>query len=67
MRIAKAAFTIFFLFMLAWTPYAVVALTGAYGNRLARNRLLRIFPDSRKQRSLTFHDTLSLFFSPANR
>lgn len=33
MKIAKAAFTIFFLFVLAWTPYAVVALTGAYGNR----------------------------------
>ncbi|XP_051170931.1 opsin, blue-sensitive-like [Leptopilina boulardi] len=33
MRIAKVAFTIFFLFVCAWTPYAVVALTGAFGNR----------------------------------
>lgn len=33
MKIAKVAFTIFFLFVLAWTPYAVVALMGAYGNR----------------------------------
>lgn len=33
MRIAKVAFTIFFLFLLAWTPYAFVALTGVFGNR----------------------------------
>ncbi|KZC05676.1 Opsin, blue-sensitive [Dufourea novaeangliae] len=33
MRIAKVAFTIFFLFLLAWTPYATVALMGAFGNR----------------------------------
>lgn len=33
MRIAKVAFTIFFLFLLAWTPYATVALIGAFGNR----------------------------------
>lgn len=32
-RIAKAAFTIFFLFILAWTPYAVVAIIGAFGDR----------------------------------
>lgn len=32
-RIAKVAFTIFFLFLLAWTPYATVALIGVYGNR----------------------------------
>lgn len=32
-RIAKAAFTIFFLFVLAWTPYAFVAMTGAFGNK----------------------------------
>uniref|UniRef100_A0A336LIH5 CSON004890 protein n=1 Tax=Culicoides sonorensis TaxID=179676 RepID=A0A336LIH5_CULSO len=32
-RIAKACFTIFFLFLCAWTPYAFVALTGAYGDR----------------------------------
>lgn len=32
-RIAKAAFTIFFLFVCAWTPYAIVAMTGAFGDR----------------------------------
>lgn len=32
-KIAKAAFTIFFLFIVAWTPYAVVALIGAFGKR----------------------------------
>lgn len=32
-RIAKVAFTIFFLFLCAWTPYAVVAVIGAFGNR----------------------------------
>lgn len=33
MRIAKVAFTIFFLFLLAWTPYATVSMIGAFGNR----------------------------------
>ncbi|KAF6207755.1 hypothetical protein GE061_016203 [Apolygus lucorum] len=32
-RIAKAAITICFLFVLSWTPYAVVAMIGAFGNR----------------------------------
>ncbi|XP_050427653.1 opsin, ultraviolet-sensitive-like isoform X2 [Adelges cooleyi] len=32
-RIAKAAITICFLFVAAWTPYAVVALIGAFGDR----------------------------------
>ena len=32
-RIAKVCFTIFFLFVCAWTPYAIVALIGAFGNR----------------------------------
>jgi r-opsin len=32
-RIAKAAFTIFFLFVCAWTPYAIVGLIGAFGDR----------------------------------
>lgn len=31
-RIAKVAFTIFFLFICAWTPYAIVAIIGAFGN-----------------------------------
>ncbi|XP_012257660.1 opsin, blue-sensitive [Athalia rosae] len=33
MRIAKVAFTIFFLFLCSWTPYAIVAMIGAFGNR----------------------------------
>jgi r-opsin len=32
-RIAKAAFLIFFLFLCSWTPYAVVAMIGAYGDQ----------------------------------
>jgi r-opsin len=33
LRIAKAAFLIFFLFVCAWTPYAIVALIGAFGDQ----------------------------------
>ncbi|XP_017780168.1 PREDICTED: opsin, ultraviolet-sensitive-like [Nicrophorus vespilloides] len=32
-RIAKAAITICFLFVAAWTPYAVLALIGAFGDQ----------------------------------
>lgn len=32
-RIAKAAITICFLFVVAWTPYAIVALIGAFGDQ----------------------------------
>lgn len=32
-RIAKAAITICFLFVCAWTPYAIVSLIGAFGNQ----------------------------------
>jgi r-opsin len=32
-RIAKAAITVCFLFVASWTPYAVVALIGAFGNQ----------------------------------
>nr|QWV42686.1 ultraviolet sensitive opsin 2 [Porrostoma sp. CRS 2021] len=32
-RIAKVAVTICFLFVASWTPYAVIALIGAYGNQ----------------------------------
>ncbi|KAL1129078.1 hypothetical protein AAG570_013609, partial [Ranatra chinensis] len=32
-RIAKAAITICFLFVASWTPYAVLALIGAFGNQ----------------------------------
>lgn len=32
-RIAKAAITICCLFIVAWTPYAVVAMIGAFGDQ----------------------------------
>lgn len=32
-RIAKAAFTIFFMYLCAWTPYGIVSLIGAFGNK----------------------------------
>lgn len=31
-RIAKAAITICFLFVASWTPYAILALVGAFGD-----------------------------------
>jgi len=34
-RIAKIACGIFFLFLTAWTPYATVALLGAFGSNRA--------------------------------
>jgi r-opsin len=43
-RIAKAAFTIFFMFVCAWTPYAVVALIGAFGNRKLLTPLVTMIP-----------------------
>jgi r-opsin len=43
-RIAKAAFTIFFLFVCAWTPYAIVALTGTLGNKNILNPLVTMIP-----------------------
>ena len=33
LRIAKAAMTIYLLYVFAWTPYAVVALMGTFGYR----------------------------------
>lgn len=33
LRIAKAAITICFLFVAAWTPYGVMSLIGAFGNK----------------------------------
>nr|QWV42664.1 ultraviolet sensitive opsin 1 [Lilioceris merdigera] len=33
LRIAKAAITICFLFVASWTPYAIVALIGAFGDQ----------------------------------
>ncbi|KAL9699301.1 hypothetical protein quinque_002742 [Culex quinquefasciatus] len=32
-RIAKAAITVCFLFVASWTPYAVLALIGAFGDK----------------------------------
>nr|APY20569.1 ultraviolet sensitive opsin 2 [Brassicogethes aeneus] len=32
-RIAKAAITVCFMFVCSWTPYAVLALIGAFGNK----------------------------------
>lgn len=43
-RIAKACFTIFFLFLCAWTPYAIVALIGAFGNRKLLTPLSTMIP-----------------------
>ncbi|XP_066595261.1 opsin, blue-sensitive [Prorops nasuta] len=44
MKIAKVAFTIFFLFLCSWTPYAVVAMVGAYGNRDALTPFSTMIP-----------------------
>ncbi|CAH1180436.1 unnamed protein product [Phaedon cochleariae] len=33
LRIAKAALTVCFMFVMSWTPYAVLALTGAFGDQ----------------------------------
>jgi len=33
MRICKVAFTIFFLFICSWTPYSIMCMIGAFGER----------------------------------
>lgn len=43
-RIAKACFTIFFLYICAWTPYAVVALIGAFGDRKLLTPIATMIP-----------------------
>jgi r-opsin len=43
-RIAKAAFTIFFMFISAWTPYAIVALIGAFGDKMLLTPLVTMIP-----------------------
>jgi r-opsin len=43
-RIAKAAFTIFFLYICAWTPYAIVALIGAFGDQKLLTPLVTMIP-----------------------
>lgn len=43
-RIAKACFTIFFLYVCAWTPYAIVALIGSFGNPLLLTPVATMIP-----------------------
>lgn len=44
MRIAKACFTIFFLYVCAWTPYAIVALIGSFGNKALLTPAVTMIP-----------------------
>ncbi|XP_029717700.2 opsin-3 [Aedes albopictus] len=44
MRIARAAFTIFFLFVCAWTPYAIVTMIGAFGDRTLLTPFFTMIP-----------------------
>lgn len=44
MRIAKACFTIFFMYVCAWTPYAIVALTGAFGDKAMLTPVATMIP-----------------------
>uniref|UniRef100_A0A8D8R7C2 Opsin, ultraviolet-sensitive n=2 Tax=Cacopsylla melanoneura TaxID=428564 RepID=A0A8D8R7C2_9HEMI len=43
-RIAKTAITLCALFVISWTPYAVVALTGAFGDRSLLTPALTMIP-----------------------
>nr|AAD34223.1 rhodopsin [Papilio glaucus] len=43
-RIAKVAFTIFFMFVCGWTPYAIVTMTGAYGDRSLLSPVATMIP-----------------------
>nr|BAP11269.1 B-sensitive opsin [Graphium macleayanum] len=43
-RIAKVAFTIFFMFVCGWTPYAIVTMTGAYGDRSMLSPVATMIP-----------------------
>ncbi|XP_068618265.1 opsin-3 [Battus philenor] len=43
-RIAKVAFTIFFMFVCGWTPYAFVTMTGAYGDRSLLSPVTTMIP-----------------------
>ncbi|XP_037790766.1 opsin, ultraviolet-sensitive-like isoform X1 [Penaeus monodon] len=43
-RIAKVCMGLFFMFLVAWTPYAVVALIGAFGNRSILTPLVSMIP-----------------------
>lgn len=43
-RIAKVAIALASLFLAAWTPYAFVALTAAFGNRTVLTPLMSMIP-----------------------
>ncbi|XP_038216351.1 opsin-3-like [Zerene cesonia] len=43
-RIAKVAFTIFFLFICSWTPYGIVAMIGAFGDRSLLTPVVTMIP-----------------------
>ncbi|XP_047489068.1 opsin, ultraviolet-sensitive-like [Penaeus chinensis] len=43
-RIAKVCMGLFFMFLVSWTPYAVVALIGAFGNRSVLTPLVSMIP-----------------------
>nr|BAO03865.1 blue opsin [Nephotettix cincticeps] len=43
-RIAKVALTIFFLFVCSWTPYALVALVGTFGDRSTLTPVVGMIP-----------------------
>uniref|UniRef100_A0A8D9EIQ1 Opsin, blue-sensitive n=2 Tax=Cacopsylla melanoneura TaxID=428564 RepID=A0A8D9EIQ1_9HEMI len=43
-RIAKVAILIFCLFLISWTPYATIALTGCFGNRNVITPMLGMIP-----------------------
>nr|AMH38608.1 opsin Rh3 [Platyeriocheir formosa] len=43
-RIAKVCMGLFFMYMVSWTPYAVVALIGAFGNRSVLTPLVSMLP-----------------------
>lgn len=44
LRIAKACFTIFFLYVCAWTPYAIASLVGAFGDKKLLTPLVTMIP-----------------------
>lgn len=44
MRIAKACFTIFFLYVCAWTPYAIASLIGAFGDKKLLTPIATMIP-----------------------
>ncbi|XP_058797459.1 opsin, ultraviolet-sensitive isoform X2 [Phymastichus coffea] len=43
-RIAKAAITVCFLFVAAWTPYGVMAMIGAFGNKALLSPSVTMIP-----------------------